>query len=172
MFSNLRLRSPRPCPASDLEGTTVFLSRKLHILVVDDDACVRETLALVLITAGYATSTARDGLDALAQFKTNPPDILLCDLEIPGMSGFKLLSVVRRRFPKITVIAMSGMCEEDAVPDEVLADAFYPKGRSHPERLFNILADAICTSRSRINDHIRDSAHVWARHAGKAANGM
>ena len=158
-------------PGSDLEGTTVFLSRKLHILVVDDDACVRETLAMVLITAGYATSTARDGLDALAQFKTNPPDILLCDLEIPRMSAVALLAVVRRRFPKIAVVAMSGMCEKEAVPDDVLADAFYAKGRSHPERLFNILADVICASPTKRNNRIAASAPVWARQVGKDASG-
>ena len=71
-------------------------THKLNILIVDDDAYVRETLAMVLATADYVTSTAKDGIDALVKFKASPSDILLCDLEMPRMSGFELLSVVRR----------------------------------------------------------------------------
>jgi len=56
------------------------------------------------------------------------PDILLSDLNMPGMSGFELLSVVRRRFPAVLVIAMSGAFSGDQVPCGVTADAFYPKG--------------------------------------------
>ena len=47
---------------------------------------------------------------------------------MPGMSGFELLSVVRRRFPAVLVIAMSGAFSGDQVPSGVTADAFYPKG--------------------------------------------
>jgi len=47
---------------------------------------------------------------------------------MPGMSGFELLSVVRRRFPAIQVIAMSGAFSGDGVPPGVAADAFYEKG--------------------------------------------
>jgi CheY-like chemotaxis protein len=144
---------------------------KLQILVVDDDASVRETIALILSTAGYDTSTASDGLEALVQFKTSVPDLLLCDLEMPRMSGFELLCVVRRRFPEIAVVAMSGLYEGDAVPDEVVADAFYPKGRSQPERLFHVVLDAVRAAKARLNASIRDVALVWARHIGKDAGG-
>jgi CheY-like chemotaxis protein len=172
MFRNLCLRSSASILTADLEDTTVSETRKLDILIVDDDACVRETLALVLATEGYETSTARDGIDALVNFKTSPPDILLCDLEMPRMSGFELLSVVRRRFPKIAVVAMSGLYEGDCIPNEVIADAFYAKGHSHPSRLFNVVADAIRSSKARVNARIRDSAPVWARHVGRDSSGM
>lgn len=172
MFRNLCLRSSASILAADLEDTTVPETRKLDILIVDDDACVRETLALVLATEGYVTSTARDGIDALVNFKTSPPDILLCDLEMPRMSGFELLSVVRGRFPKIAVVAMSGLYEGDCVPNEVIADAFYAKGHSHPSRLFEVVVDAIRNSEARVNARIRDLAPVWARHVGRDANGM
>jgi hypothetical protein len=58
------------------------------------------------------------------------PDILLSDLNMPGMSGFELLRVVRRRFPSIQVIAMSGSFSGNKVPSGVAADAFYQKGSS------------------------------------------
>jgi CheY-like chemotaxis protein len=56
------------------------------------------------------------------------PEFLISDLNMPGMSGFELLSVVRRRFPRIRVIAMSGSFSGDKVPSGVAADAFFQKG--------------------------------------------
>jgi len=67
-------------------------------------------------------------LAALVEINEEVPEILLSDLNMPGMSGFELLSVVRRRFPAIRVVAMSGAFAGDQVPDGVAADAFYEKG--------------------------------------------
>jgi DNA-binding NarL/FixJ family response regulator len=47
---------------------------------------------------------------------------------MPGMSGFELLSIVRRRFPRIRVIAMSGAFSVDEIPRGLAADSFYEKG--------------------------------------------
>src|SRR3954470_22152911 len=81
---------------------------KHEILVVDDDAAIRESLALVLKSGGYDATTAINGFDVLLQLKRRVPAIVLSDLNMPQMSGFEFLSVVRRRFPQISVIAMSG----------------------------------------------------------------
>jgi DNA-binding NarL/FixJ family response regulator len=62
------------------------------------------------------------------EMRHEAPDILLSDLNMPGMSGFELLSVVRRRYPAVLVIAMSGAFSGDQVPCGVTADAFFPKG--------------------------------------------
>ena len=74
--------------------------------------------------------SAEDGLSALREIRQENPEILLTDLNMPGMSGFELLSVVRRRFPAILVIAMSGSFSGKEVPSGVHADAFYQKGSS------------------------------------------
>ena len=58
------------------------------------------------------------------------PAILLSDLNMPGMTGFELLVVVRRRFPEIQVIAMSGSFSGIEVPCGIPADGFYQKGSS------------------------------------------
>ena len=57
------------------------------------------------------------------------PDVILSDLNMPGMSGFEFLSVVRRRFPTVKVIAMSSAFAVDDIPPGVAADAFYQKGK-------------------------------------------
>jgi CheY-like chemotaxis protein len=103
---------------------------KTRLLIVDDEPSVRTSLSCVLNEIGYRVRTAEDGLSALAELRSEIPDILLSDLNMPGMSGFELLSVVRRRFPAMKTIAMSGMFRGDEVPSGLAADGFYQKGSS------------------------------------------
>ena len=71
---------------------------------------------------------ARNGFDALLQLKaTDIPNLIVSDLNMPEMSGFELLSVLRRRFPQIPVIASSGAyASGDAIPGGIIADGFFP----------------------------------------------
>ena len=83
-------------------------SPKGRILVVDDEPSVRESLGMLLTEAGYEVSTAIDGFDALLRLKTFAPDVIISDLNMPQMSGFELLSVLRRRFPsRVSVVLRS-----------------------------------------------------------------
>jgi CheY-like chemotaxis protein len=146
---------------------------KYEILVVDDDPALRDSLALVLQSGGYETTTAINGFDALLQMKRRLPAIVLSDLNMPEMSGFEFLSVVRRRFPQISVIAMSGAYHSgEAVPGGVIADAFYAKGHSNPEALLRIVADLIQTFAAHAVDHERESAPVWIPRNGKDSHGI
>ncbi|MGC1781482.1 MAG: response regulator [Acidobacteriaceae bacterium] len=106
----------------------MMLVAKLKFLVVDDDISLRKSLSAILKRFGHSVRSAEDGFSALVEVQNEIPDIILSDLNMPGMSGFELLSVVRRRFPAIRVIAMSGAFSGDSVPSGVLADAFYDKG--------------------------------------------
>jgi CheY-like chemotaxis protein len=103
-------------------------SRK-SILIVDDNLVLRSTLSSILIEAGYEVAVAADGFSALAAIRHQVPDVVLSDLYMPGMSGFELLSIIRRRFPRIRVIAMSGAFSTHEVPPGVAADGFYAKGK-------------------------------------------
>jgi len=146
---------------------------KHEILVVDDDSAIRDSLALVLQSGGYEVTTATNGFDALLQLKRRLPAIVLSDLNMPQMSGFEFLSVVRRRFPQISAIAMSGAYHSgDAVPGGVIADAFYAKGQSDPEMLLRIVADLIQTFAAHAVDHERQSAPVWIPRNGKDSHGI
>ena len=146
---------------------------KHHILLVDDEPSVRESLARLLSAAGYDVSTAEHGFDALLQLRRAPPDVIISDLNMPQMSGFEFLSVVRRRFPEIPVVAVSGAYESgDHVPGGVIADAFYAKGQHHPKELLRTVAELIQTSAARAMNHHRQSAPVWIPRNGKDSKGV
>ena len=156
----------------DCEAEHVPSLHQSHVLVVDDDSGVRETLMLLLTAAGYETSAARNGFEALQQLKRKTPAVLLCDLEMPRMSGFELLSIVRRRFPEIAVIAMSGSYRGSAVPEAVMADAFYSKGLQKPPELFRIVADVLRTSASHMRSREAGPAPIWGRWIGTDTCGI
>ncbi len=100
---------------------------KIKLLIVDDEPSTRMLLTHIFTELGHSVRSAEDGFSALMEIRQEIPDILLSDLNMPGMSGFELLSVVRRRFPGIHVIAMSGAFSGDGVQPGVAADAFYEK---------------------------------------------
>jgi CheY-like chemotaxis protein len=87
---------------------------KRHVLVVDDDESVRLVFAELLDRHGYHVTTAENGFDGLLQLKHALPDVIISDLNMPRMSGFEFLSVVRRRFPAIPVIASSGSLQKQS----------------------------------------------------------
>jgi CheY-like chemotaxis protein len=97
------------------------------MLVVDDEPSTLELFRQIFAGLGHPVRVAEDGFSALEQIREEVPDILLSDLNMPGMSGFELLSVVRRKVPEIYVIATSGAFSGDEVPQGIAADAFHEK---------------------------------------------
>lgn len=118
----------------------------ITLLLVDDDEQIRKILSVVLAQVGYSVRTASNGFAALAELRKEIPDIILSDLNMPLMSGFELLSIVRQRFPLTRVVAMSGAFSGEAIPTGVSADAFYEKGSS-PKSLLSWL-DAMADPRT------------------------
>ena len=100
---------------------------KHKLLVVEDEASVRSLVSQILTSLGHEVRSAEDGFSALKEIQQSTPDIILSDLNMPGMSGFELLSVVRRRLPGIYVIATSGAYTGPDIPLGIAADAFYEK---------------------------------------------
>ena len=101
---------------------------KVNLLIVDDDLLLRISLSQIFSGLNYEVRSAEDGLSTLCEIDRKLPAIILSDLYMPRMSGFDLLAQVRSRFPSIMLIAMSASFTGSAVPDGVVADAFYEKG--------------------------------------------
>jgi CheY-like chemotaxis protein len=98
------------------------------LLIVDDEPLVRTLLSQIFSQRGHEVKTAEDGFSALQMIRGWMPEVLVSDLNMPGMSGFELLSVVRRRLAAIYVVATSGAYTGNDLPSGIAADAFHPKG--------------------------------------------
>jgi CheY-like chemotaxis protein len=118
---------PDHIPATSAPDASLPPRDKTHLLVVEDEPTIRELFAVLLRTAGYSVAQAKDGFAALEEIRRHPPALILSDLNMPRMTGFELISVIRRRFPAIHIIAMSGAFSGDSIPSGVAADAYYQK---------------------------------------------
>jgi len=133
--------------------------RKAKLLIVDDEAPTRALLSHIFRGMGHDVRSAEDGFSALEQIRSEVPDVLLSDLNMPRMSGFELLSVVRRRVPKIYVIASSGAFSGAEVPHGIAADAFYEKAAGLGA-LFQLL-DAAVPDEKHVRSGSDASTPIW-----------
>jgi len=98
-------------------------ARKPRILLVEDEAAVRDLLCSVLRRRGYHVDTGADGDEGLALCESlEPPDLLITDLIMPGASGPVIAERLRQRVPGVKVLLMSGYAEHP------LLDAAHAKG--------------------------------------------
>jgi CheY-like chemotaxis protein len=136
-----------PSYASPLVAEAKAIAQfRFRILVVDDEPSIRETAALILEKEGYEVLTAADGVDALQTLSKSLPDLIISDLNMPRMSGFEFLAVVRQRFPHIATIAISGEYITRDNPSGILADAFLQKGHYTRKDLFHEIVELLAAS--------------------------
>lgn len=86
-------------------GDDMTLNR---ILVVDDDAGVRDVVRSMLESEGYVVTVAQNGREALSALKSQQFQVLITDLVMPEQEGIETIKIVRRDYPEVKVIAMSG----------------------------------------------------------------
>src|SRR5207245_10133912 len=88
--------------------TTLFRSmHKGSILVVDDEAEIREGLEMLLSSEGYDVASAETGDAGLAKLEEQPFDLLLLDVSLPDRNGLELLREIRRRDPFLSVVLIT-----------------------------------------------------------------
>jgi len=134
---------------------------KCRVLIVDDEPVVLETTAAIVRSFGYSVRVAEDGFIALQILRDVLPDIIIADLRMPNMSGFELLSVIRRRFPHIPTIAISGEFILANMPLGLLVDHFFQKGGYTPEQLLEKIKELIADSPIRPHLGKHDKAPLW-----------
>ncbi|HYX63240.1 MAG TPA: response regulator [Burkholderiales bacterium] len=79
-----------------------------RVLVVDDNADMRELLRVILESAGYSVDLAADGALGLVLLRARSADVVLTDIFMPNQDGIETIACLRSEFPEAKVIAMSG----------------------------------------------------------------
>lgn len=79
-----------------------------HILIVDDEKRICSSLTGILEDEGYKVRAVHDGHAALEDIKIHFPDLILLDLWMPGIDGLQVLEIVKRQYPNLPVIVISG----------------------------------------------------------------
>jgi DNA-binding NtrC family response regulator len=117
---------------------------KISILIVEDDANIRETLRTLLQQEGYSTDTAKDGREAIQKTKAKFFNLALLDIKLPDMEGTKLLTAIHENLPKMVKIMITGYPSlENAI--EALnhgADAYIIKP-AKPEKLLALIEEKL-----------------------------
>ncbi len=129
-------------------ATTVATRAKppFRLLVVDDEPAIRELTSAMLAEEGYEVLTAEDGQEALELLPRFHLDLVITDLRMPRLSGFELLEIMRERYPRLPVIAVSGEFSDDEMPPNVTADAFVAKGCSYITPLASKVKELLSTA--------------------------
>jgi CheY-like chemotaxis protein len=78
------------------------------ILIIDDDEAVLVLYTRYLESKGYTVLQAADGREGLRLFEATPPDLVITDIIMPEMDGLELIPKLRKKFPNVPVIAISG----------------------------------------------------------------
>ncbi len=113
----------------------------VHVLVVDDDATVREVVALYLERAGHTVEQAADGPDALERAARRRPDLVVLDLMLPGLGGLEVHARLQQGGP-VPVVMLTALGEEEhrLAGLEVGADDYVTKPFSPRELVLRVAA--------------------------------
>ena len=78
------------------------------ILIIDDEPQIRSMIRLILERAGYSVTDAADGVEGMRRFRENPVDLIITDLIMPNKDGIGMIIELKKEFPDVKIIAMSG----------------------------------------------------------------
>ena len=99
-----------------------------RLLVVDDDAAIREMLNLVLVSEGFDVTTVADGASALASTERIRPDLILLDMKMPVMDGWQFLQRYRQQpGPRVPVVVVTAAQDDRRLAADVGADGYVAK---------------------------------------------
>ncbi len=105
------------------------MKENVRILVVDDEAVMRNLLLKILEQEGYQISLASSSDEALEKLKNESFELVLSDVKMPGINGFDLLKAIKKNWPKIACIMMTGYGDAYTVKEALMfgADEYITK---------------------------------------------
>ncbi len=135
-MSGKKALTPWAAPGSNLSGVTP------RVLVVEDDATVREITRRYLGDAGYLVDEAADGPSGLHAARAHPPDAVVLDVMLPGLNGLQVCRTLRDAHPRLPIVVLSALGDEgDRVAGlELGADDYVTKPFSARELVLRVAA--------------------------------
>lgn len=97
---------------------------KVNLLLVDDEEDFLEMLAARLVARGFSVSVARSGQEALVQVQAGGIDVVLLDVQMPGMDGIAILHEIKRMEPLVEVMMLTGQGSVQSAVNGMKAGAF------------------------------------------------
>ncbi len=122
-----------------------------RILIVDDDALVRDSLKTLIKNAGYAVDTAKNGEEAIKKSRAKYYSLVLIDIRLPDISGIELLSRIREHVPRSRKVILTGYPDLESAIKAVnkRADGYLVKPFD-PEELLKVIEDHLREQRSEL----------------------
>ena len=114
--------------------------------IIEDQRDIREGLTMLIDgTPGYeCTGSYRSMEEALDRIKSQVPDVVLCDIGLPGMSGIAGIRILKERYPNLQVLMLTVYDDDDRIFDALCAGACgYLLKRTSPARLLECLKEAV-----------------------------
>ena len=136
-----------PNPEAPSAPPEILASRRgaaIRVFVVDDEEVIAYSLARILKMSGYDTSFFINPLEALAAARSSIPDLLICDVAMPRLSGVELALAVQATSPQCGILLLSGLAQTADLPEK----------ERHSGHQFQVLSKPIHPSvlLARIND--------------------
>lgn len=105
------------------------------ILLVDDEADIRDLYRLVLESAGYSVIAVSNAADALERLAVHAVDLVITDYQMPEIKGDQLIGIIREQYRDLPTILASGATDVEEVAKACGADACYRKSTPHSQML-------------------------------------
>src|SRR5437899_5650867 len=120
------------------------MSAKAKIVVVDDDATMREALRDTLGAEGYGVLAVDNAIHAIAELEKQEADLVLADLTLPRVSGLELLDSIRRQWPGLEVIVITGQGSIETAVDAIKRGAYhYVTKPFTPDEIIHLVGQAL-----------------------------
>lgn len=136
------------------------MSKKISLLIVDDEVSVRDSLFNWFIEDGYQVSCAESAMQALKILEDEPHDIILTDIKMPGMDGLEMLKRIKTLKPDAIVIIMTAFATVDTAVQALKDGAFdYVTKPFDPDDLSHLIRNAsrqvsLSSENERLREHV------------------